>query len=403
MLRTTARGSTIPYSAQLRALPSGSKISVSDHAHLVLERLPLGSIRHHARRFVGQSVRTNTPMRSYQVFDTRFEPVEADPSRPPTLYVVIDTEAEFDWGKPFARNLAGVTSMDDIERGQEIFDHYGLRPIYVVDFPVASQDRSVNRLRPLLERRACYIGAHLHPWTTPPFEEQLSLWNSFPGNLPPALEEQKLSRLIEAISTNFGIVPRFYKAGRYGFGRATAATLARHGLIVDLSVLPGADLRLTGGPDFRDLQPIPYWVGNRDILTMPMTRSHVGVAPSLGRLTEAMRRAPSLSWLRLQSPLSRLRIVDTLTLTPEGITAREQIRLINAMIKRGNRLLVMHYHSPSLSPGHTPYVRSAADSKAFTDRIRDVLHYFFDEVGGMPGYPPDLLRLGRGGIWGEAA
>jgi hypothetical protein len=63
------------------------------------------------------------------------------------------------------------------------------------------------------------------------------------------------------------------------------------------------------------------------------------------------------------------------------------------MLRRGNWLFVMHYHSPSLSPGHTPYVRSAKDADRFVQCIREVCRFFFEEVGGMPGYPPDLLDI----------
>ena len=326
-------------------------------------------------------------------FDTAYLPVEIDAAFPPTLFVVVDTEAEFDWTKPFSRDLTGVAAMDSVERGQAVFDRYGLRPIYVVDFPVASQARSVERLRQILDRGGCSIGAHLHPWTNPPFEEDLSDRNSFAGNLPPALEERKLACLIEVIQRNLGVTPRFYKAGRYGLGPATAAMISQYGIEVDLSVLPGADLRRKGGPDYRKLRPIPYWVPAGNILSVPMTRGHVGMAPWLGPMSERAKRVPGWQRLHLQSVLSRARIADTIPLTPEGTTAEEQIRLIKAMLRRGNRLFVMSYHSPSLSPGHTSYVRTAAEADAFVARMHEVCRYFFEELGGMPGSASTLLQL----------
>jgi hypothetical protein len=317
--------------------------------------------------------------------------VPADAALPPTLFVVIDTEAEFDWSRPFAHNLTHVSAMDDVGHGQDVFDRYGLRPIYVVDFPVASQEGGYRKLRSILERDGCVIGAHLHPWTTPPFEEDLSSRNSYPGNLPPALEEQKLVCLIDTIRENFGVSPEFYKAGRYGFGPATAASLARHGIKVDLSVLPGADLRRKGGPDFRRLRPEPYMITGADLLSVPMTRAEIGVLPSpqLARLA----RLPLAEKLRAPALLARLRIDETVTLTPEGVTAAEQIRLIRTLLQRGQRIFVMHYHSPSLSPGHTPYVRNDADARGFIDNIEAVCRFFLEDLGGMPGNPRDLLDL----------
>ena len=394
VLRATARNGGFSRSESKPATPAALNYSLNDLAHLLLSRVPLEKrVRKHAREFLQRPVKPDVPLHSRRAFNTEFTPVTTDPNRPPTLFVVIDTEAEFDWAKPFARNLTHVTAMDDVERGQAVFDRYGLRPIYVVDFPVASQERSASRLRRILDRDGCFIGAHLHPWTTPPFLEQISNRNSFPGNLPPDLEEQKIISLIGAIRENLGVSPLFYKAGRYGFGNATAEILARHDIKVDLSVLPGADLRRNGGPDFRRFEPLPYMIGRRDILTVPMTRSHVGLAAPFGWISETMRHLPSLKWFRIQSILSRLRIVDTITLTPEGVTAAEQIRLIKTMLARGNRLFVMHYHSPSLTPGHTPYVNTTNEADNFIERMQDVCRYFFEEVGGLPGHPQDMVRM----------
>jgi len=306
--------------------------------------------------------------------------------------VVVDTEAEFDWTKPFARELNSVSAMDDIGRGQAVFDVYGVRPIYVVDYPIATQPRGFNRLRAIMERGGCEIGAHLHPWTTPPFEEALSSRNSYPGNLDPALEARKLGALIEVIEANFGMTPVFYKAGRYGFGPHTAAILAQHGIRVDLSVLPGADLRRQGGPDFRALKPVLYRIGGTGMVSLPMTRSEVGLVPSLAAFGNAVHALPGGMLLRVPSILARLRLADTITLTPEGVTADEQVRLIRAMLKRGCRRFVLHYHSPSLSPGNTPYARDRTGADTLVQRLRSVCRVFFEEIGGVAGRPGDLVR-----------
>ena len=67
------------------------------------------------------------------------------------------------------------------------------------------------------------VGAHLHPWVTPPAEEEVTRFNSYAGNLPLSLESSKIARLVEAIEASFGRRPIVYKAGRYGFGANTAS------------------------------------------------------------------------------------------------------------------------------------------------------------------------------------
>ena len=51
------------------------------------------------------------------------------------------------------------------------------------------------------------------------------------------------------------------------------------------------------------------------------------------------------------------------------------------------------YHSPSLAPGNTPYVRTEADLGAFLKRIEQYLNFFFDEVGGRAATPFEVKAL----------
>ena len=391
MLRVSARGGGVSRATLLAAGPAGFAPSKGDYIRVAIGDVPLRDWRQNARsRMSAPGPAAPPPTPPGRLFDTIYEPCAPEAAMPPTLWVVVDTEAEFDWTRPFARTLTDVTAMDDIGRGQAVFDRYGLRPIYVVDYPIASQPRAYGPLRQIMERNGCAIGAHLHPWTTPPMEEELSHHNSYPGNLPPVLEAGKLHQLIEMIRANFGITPVFYKAGRYGFGPATAGTLAGAGIKVDLSVLPGADLRRHGGPDFRSLHAVPYRIAGTKILSLPMTRAEIGLASSR-RLADFGER-PVAQRLHLPAILARLGINETVTLTPEGVTAAEQIRLIRTLLRRGQRHFVLHYHSPSLSPGHTPYVRNAADERDFVARLEAVCRFFFEDIGGLPGYPQDLLQ-----------
>jgi hypothetical protein len=40
------------------------------------------------------------------------------------------------------------------------------------------------------------------------------------------------------------------------------------------------------------------------------------------------------------------------------------------------------YHSPSMVPGHTPYVRTDADLQRFIATVHDYCTWFRDELGG---------------------
>ena len=57
--------------------------------------------------------------------------------------------------------------------------------------------------------------------------------------------------------------------------------------------------------------------------------------------------------------------------------------LTRVMVGAGRRVLTLSFHSPSLAPGNTPYVRSAGELKAFLDRLENYLDFFTREIGGI--------------------
>jgi len=68
---------------------------------------------------------------------------------------------------------------------------------------------------------------------------------------------------------------------------------------------------------------------------------------------------------RLLGALARGGLLERIPLSPEGTTVAEGIRAIDAALDDDLPLLVFSFHSPSLAPGHTPYVRDAADLETF--------------------------------------
>ena len=341
----------------------------------------------------GRAVLTRTQTRflpDVRLNDVPLRPVELQEDRPPTLYVVVDTESEFDWDAPMDRTQTRVSSASQQVLAQSVLDTYGIRPIYVVDYTIASQPEGFEPLAAILARHGCVIGAHLHPWTNPPFEEKVSERNSFAGNLPPGLEERKLQTLVAMIEQNFGVKPLFFKAGRYGLSAQTLDVLQRLGFQIDFSIMPLADLRSKGGPDFRTADAFPYETLDRSIQSIPMTRGQAGLLAPLPNGLHNLVHSQLGRRVRLPGLLSRSGLLNTATLTPEGMTVQEQVTLLRAMHGRGHRTFVLHYHSPSLG-GHTPYVRNKAELTSFLNNIRKVCGFFLGPFGGLAGNPPDLL------------
>ena len=281
--------------------------------------------------------------------------------------------------------------MGAIEIAQSIFDQYGIKPCYVVDYPVVSQKKGYEILQSIHMRGGCEIGAHLHPWVNPPFEEEVTVKNMYPGNLPRSLEYKKLKILSQTVQSVFNEAPRIYKAGRYGLGPNSFAILDELGFDIDLSVCPPMDFRGDGGPDYRNTYSQPFWFGKDNAsLCIPTSGAFVGMASQFG--SQIYTFAQHLIAFRAPGILARTNIVDRLMLSPEGYTQKEHIKLTRYLINQNVRIFTWSFHSPSLVPGFSPYVRSDADLKAFLDSFHRYFDYFFNELGGITTTPTQLHR-----------
>lgn len=311
----------------------------------------------------------------------------------PQLIVVIDTEEEFDWNAKPDPKKNGVSAMAHIDRAQTIFNEYGIRPCYVVDYPVTSQPEGSALLKRYFDAGQCDIGAHLHPWVNPPIQEAINVHNMYPGNLDPELERGKLMHLRNTIADTFGAPPTIYKAGRYGFGPNTENILAELGFEIDVSVCPPLDSRADGGPDYRRFTSDPFWfgTGSSRLLEIPTTGAFVGWAHTTA--IPLYDLASRLKRFRAPGILARLSAVDRLMLSPEGFGTDEHIKLTRFLYQRGMRTFTWSFHSPSVVPGNTAYVQNEQELTTFLDSFRRFFDFFFGELAGQATTPARLKTM----------
>ena len=309
----------------------------------------------------------------------------------PKLIVTVDTEEEFDWRQPFSRNAVSVRHMKSQRKGQEIFERYGVRPTYLVDYAIASNERGFRELAEWFADGRCELGTHLHPWINPPFDEEVSAYNSYAGNLPYEVERAKLTRLTDIIEENLRCRSRVYRAGRYGIGPMTPAILDDLGYEIDTSIVPFTDFTSDGGPDFTASPADPFWFGpGRGLLEIPLTVGWCGQLRAHGDILQ--RKLFSDVGMKLHVPgvFARLGLLERIRLTPEGTVFADMKRLVDTLLTMGTRTFVLSYHSPSLEPGNTPYVRDAAELEAFLARIDRFCDYFVGACGGVASSLQDV-------------
>lgn len=301
------------------------------------------------------------PAGNFFAYPGASELIELGAGERPRFWVTIDTEEDFDWEAPFTRTGHRLASVPALAECQGYFERAGVNSIYLVDWPIVADDRAVEILGAALGAGRCEIGAQLHPWVTPPHDEEVGERNSYTGNLPAVLQRAKMTALRDAIRDRFGIAPTVYRAGRYGLGPDTATMLAELGFRCDTSVRSGFDYRAGHGPNYRDAPLHPWWVRTERgaILEMPVTTVFGGLFGRAGRWL--YHRTSSNS----HAALARLGLVERIALTPEGIPAERACKAIDIAVELRLPVLNFSFHSPSLQPGNTPYVRTPADLDLF--------------------------------------
>lgn len=280
--------------------------------------------------------------------------------------VFVDTEEEFDWHAPLTRDAHGVTAIAAMPEAHRRFAGRGVPLTFMVDYPVATDARAIDVLRGALADGVSAVGTQLHAWVNPPFDEVLTPASSYAGNLPATLEAAKLDSLTDAITAAFGVAPRVYRAGRYGIGPATPELLAARGYRIDSSMRARYNYAADGGPDFRAIGNHAFRFG--DLVELPLTTVFTGLGARGGsRLYEILGAIPKGRGL-----FARAGLLSRVALTPEDMPLSEALEAVAVALGEGVRVLNFSFHSPSLAPGHTPYVRDAADLAAF--------HHWWDRV-----------------------
>jgi hypothetical protein len=300
------------------------------------------------------------------------------------FFITIDTE-EDDWGEYRSTGFT-VENIGQIPRLQSLFDRYGAIPTYLVTYPVVTSDAARRIFLDILARNRCEIGAHCHPWNTPPFEEEISVRHSMLCNLPYATVQKKIAALQSEIAQSLGVVPKSFRAGRWGFGPDVAAAIQQLGFRVDTSVTPLVDWTTYAGPDYTNAPLCSYQFDagaiqsparGGPLLEVPATVGFLQNNYALCRRIIGWRGTASR--LHIRGILERTGLVNLRWLSPELSSEKDMLALAKTSLLRGCSYLNMTFHSTTLLPGKSPYVRTPADLESFLGGVETVIKFAAEE------------------------
>jgi hypothetical protein len=307
--------------------------------------------------------------------------------RQPALLVAIDTEGDNQWSVA-ARRHQRFANIHALGRLHEFFARHGVRPTYVITYPVARDPQSGEVLRTLLARGDCEIGAHHHAWETPPFEAADVERHPYALSLPLEQFDAQLASLTGAIREAVGVAPISYRSGRFGFSARHVSSLERQGYLIESSVAPLFFESHKGGPDFVDAPLAPYFL-SYDSATRPGASNllELPISAALNRRVPATvehwyGRAP---WPYTTKRMLRLlRVAHVRWLRPSYSSAEDMIALARQLVGRGTPILNLLFHSSEAIVGGSPYNRTDAELGAFFERLGRFLTYATRDLGAVP-------------------
>jgi peptidoglycan/xylan/chitin deacetylase (PgdA/CDA1 family) len=303
------------------------------------------------------------------------------------LLVGIDTEGDNQWDAAARANQA-FENIYALPILHALFARHGVRPTYVVTYPVAKDPRSADILRGLVERGDCEIGAHHHAWETPPCTADDVRRHPYASTIPRSQFERQLESLTGAIAEAVGQRPVSYRSGRFGFSAEHVAGLERLGYLVESSVAPLFYEAHKGGPDFVEAPLTPYFLAY-DSATAPGCSNVLEVPVSAG----LNRRVPKrLQYLYARAPqpyttkrvLRALRLLRMRWLRPSYSSLGDMIALARTLAADREPVLNLLFHSSEAIVGGSPYNRTQAELDAFCDRLDRFLAFATNDLGATP-------------------
>jgi hypothetical protein len=298
------------------------------------------------------------------------------------LLLGVDTEADNQWDAT-ARQRIALRNVAEIPRLQKLCDAYGVRPTYLLTYEVAVDAESRALLSALAAQGRCEVGAHHHPWTTPPLVEG----HLYPLNLSPDHFRRQLQELTAAVTEVTGSRPASYRAGRNGFAGWQVKALEEEGFVVDSSVDPFFNERSKGGPSFAGAPLTPYFVSPEDVRKPGASRLlEIPISSALNRswpdwLVAAY--ADVTPAYRFRRALRLMRIARPIWLRPSYSREPDMLWLAGRLLERNLPALNVIFHSSELLAGASPYNRTETEVVRFYDGLERL--FDFAARRGVPG------------------
>ncbi len=288
--------------------------------------------------------------------------LQAQNSHPLSVVVTMDVEEEGLFSGRYRRRGTTVRNVAALRRLAPLSRELGFPLTLLCAHPVFTDPEACRTLEYMRDHCGAEIGAHLHHWSTPPYESDEIFCPGTPVRthlLGRDLLESRLDSLLAAGRAFQGAGLTSFRMGRWDLKKELFPLLAERGILADSSVCP---LRAFAGGADHFLAPAQPWrpLGRHSgLLEVPLTQ--ICPLPGLPGLWQALfRRCPKKDSFHFLAAVSANPFWHT------DAVMRLCARLI---VRRKSPVLCLFWHSSELMPGGSPQVPDAASADRVFSRI----------------------------------
>jgi len=303
--------------------------------------------------------------------------------------VTVDTEEEWDWGSGWPVADLSVKNIRQLPKFQRLCARYGVAATYFTNWAVLRDAEARDILLDVSRNAKVEIGMHIHPWNTPPLEDDLQTpRETFIHNLPPERIVAKLNTVFDCFR-QYGFTPTSFRGGRYSSGATVQAYLRDRRFIADASVVPYTRWRDDGAPDYRrrGMHPVrlpPRCAGDLPFWEIPLTLGFTRAPFAFWASVYDLVARSWLSKLRLIGLAEKAGLVRKVWLNFEEPMGRHMLGFLRYVRRTRLPCVCFTVHSSSLVAGLGPYTRSEADENRIFAQCEEV----FATLAGWPDFQP---------------
>lgn len=288
------------------------------------------------------------------------------------LVITIDVEEEGLFSGKYPRTPPGVTNVAQLRRLEFITREFGVPLTLLVTYRVAQNPAAQEVLNYFREHYRAEIGAHLHPWNTPPFQKLSDSEPVRSNRIPLSLMQAKFESLIEILHGELSVSPSSFRMGRFDMSAQVASLLPRYGLKVDSSMVPfrqeysdGEYFLIPSDPFFLNIS------GNKSYPLLETPLTIVPVWAGLPRLISHFSTMLPDTWgnlVKIGFPY-----VSAAGIQPVWFPLLSMQEAVRWHRRQGGRVLTMFLHSSELQAGASPCFPTELAVTQLIKKIRSFL------------------------------